>query len=261
MPPKALLPVQTPAETRVKLKALRKMSTHIKEEIHENDRLEGKILVMVVRTQRLAYEAEERKRQLDKAKDAQHSRLASREHDVLVRREAEAALLVKQTFVHMAKKNARARLLKPPPQPPNAALSRFRRAGALVAAAQSKNFFGTLAVLESGKLGESIIKDMKLHKLMCVEQRLRLEADKSTAVAYTLTRMQLDPETKRRKEIEKKLRSAERHLTSTATRWEALEPPHSPLLLRRPVTPGTPLGVASLTTRSPFPTSPTRAPT
>jgi len=237
MPPSATSSAQTPAETRGKLRALRKMSMRIKEEIQENDRLEGKISVTAIRTRRLAYEAEERRRQLQKAQAAQKQRLQSREHDAQVRRDMEALLLEKQNSVHAEKKNARARLLKPSPQAA-AAVSQFRRTGALVAAAKSKDFFGTIAVIESGKLGESILKDMKLHKMTCLEKRLEAEAEKSQEVAKTLTRYQLDPEPKRRGGIEKKLRNAERTLLSTHSACETLDPPHSPLLLRRPVSPG-----------------------
>lgn len=211
----------------------------IKEEIHENDRLEGKISVTTIRTQRLAYEADERKRQLQRAQEAQKQRLLSREHDAQVRRDAEAIRWEKQNSVHAAKKNARARLLKPAAQPATA-VSRFRRTGALVAAAKSKDFFGTIAVIESGKLGESILKDMKLHKMTCLEKRLEAEAQKSQDVAKTLTQLQLDPEVKRRDAIERKLRNAERTLLTTHTACETLDPPHSPLLRRRPVSPGIP---------------------
>jgi len=211
----------------------------IKEEIHENDRLQGKISVTTIRTQRLAYEAEERKRQLQRAQEAQKQRLLSREHDAQVRRDAEAIRLEKQNSVHAEKKNARARLLKPAAQPA-AAVSQFRRTGALVAAAKSKDFFGTIAVIESGKLGESILKDMKLHKMTCLEKRLKAEAQKSQDVAKTLTQLQLDPEVKRRDAIERKLRNAERTLLTTHTACETLGPPHSPLLRRRPVSPGIP---------------------
>ena len=59
--------------------------------------------------------------------------------------------------------------------------------------------------------------------------------------AETLRHLELDPSMRERKQVERKIKQMRHKVLSRSQVLEGLDPPHSPLLARRPVTAGSPL--------------------
>ena len=165
------------------MRVLRHTAAKIVKEKVENERLLAALKVLKTREQRIKCEAEERERQLQKFERINAVKREERAWVQAIKKENEDRIKAVQKHVQDEKNKAKAGLLKPAPTKGTAALSKFRRMGAVTVAANARSFGTAFAAIESGKLGESIIKDMKVHRIEKSEQRLRGEVQKSKNVA------------------------------------------------------------------------------
>jgi len=240
MPKKDPPPPPGPKETRHTLRAVRRTAAEIVAEQNEIDAIEKMVKVMERHEQRIKFEADELRRKSELRKEVGALRAKEKEREELVRKMNEERIQAVKKHCNQEKIDAKARLKKPTvtTETTVSKLNKVRRVGGAVIAANSKSFGTSFAAVVSGKLGESILKDMKIHRTEQIEERLRREAETSVQMSALMAHIQLDPCVKERKDAEKRLKDIKRRVEASSQLLGAMEPPHSPLLARRPLTAG-----------------------
>ena len=153
-----------PCETRKTLRALRTQTAEIVQTKHDNETLENTLKVLERRSERLKFEADERQRLAQKQRMVQLLREEKRWRFEEVKAGRAARREFMSKHVEKEKRDAKSRLKKPTPTEEAESLNKFRRAGATTVAVNAKSFGTAFAAIASGKLGESITKDMKIHR-------------------------------------------------------------------------------------------------
>jgi hypothetical protein len=214
------------------------MAAEIVAEKDEVETMENMVKVLERQEARIKFEAEERRRMAEVRKKVEAMRLEEKERAALVKSENEARIDEVKRHCELRKKDARSRLLKPTTttETVETKLNPFRRAGATAIAVNNKSFGGAFAAVVSGKLGESILKDMKIHRVEQVEARLRGEAQKSVTVGAYIAKMELEPTKRERLGVDKRLKEMRLRVQASSQLLDTCGQPHSPLLCRRPVT-------------------------